>query len=103
MTSQFFTELHANGVAEIVLNRPPVNALNAAGWYGLAAEIEGQGKRPEVRVIVIRAEGRGFCAGADLSEFDFTPGPDMLKRADPGPIIDQAFNPSTRQIGRAHV
>ena len=38
MTAQFFTELHDNGVAEIVLNRPPVNALNSAGWYGLAAE-----------------------------------------------------------------
>lgn len=68
MTQQFFTELHDNGVAEIVLNRPPVNALNSAGWYGLAAEIETQGQRPEVRVIVIRAEGRGFCAGVDIKE-----------------------------------
>ncbi len=68
MTQQFKTHLHDNGVAEIVLDRPPVNALNAAGWRGLAAEIASTGERPDVRVIVIRAEGRGFCAGVDIKE-----------------------------------
>ncbi len=68
MTQQFSSLVHDNGVAEVVLNRPPVNALNAAGWNGLAAEIEALGERPEVRVIVVRAEGRGFCAGVDIKE-----------------------------------
>ena len=68
MTQQFSSLMHDNGVAEVVLNRPPVNALNAAGWYGLAAEIAALGERPEVRVIVVRAEGRGFCAGVDIKE-----------------------------------
>ena len=67
-TQQFSSQVHDNGVAEVVLNRPPVNALNSAGWYGLAAEIEALGLRREVRVIVIRAEGRGFCAGVDIKE-----------------------------------
>jgi enoyl-CoA hydratase len=62
--------LHDNGVAEVVLNRPPVNALNAAGWNALAVEIAALGERPEVRVIVIRAEGRGFCAGVDIKELN---------------------------------
>ncbi|HRD97789.1 MAG TPA: enoyl-CoA hydratase family protein [Rubrivivax sp.] len=70
MSDQFSTLLHDNGVAEVVLNRPPVNALNAAGWQGLAAEINSLGERPEVRVIVIRAEGRGFCAGVDIKELN---------------------------------
>lgn len=68
MTQQFSSLVHDNGVAEVVLNRPPVNALNAAGWRGLAVEIQALGERPEVRVIIVRAEGRGFCAGVDIKE-----------------------------------
>ncbi|WP_077034882.1 enoyl-CoA hydratase family protein [Pelomonas sp. KK5] len=67
-TTPFITTVHDNGVAELVLDHPPVNALDNAGWHALAAEIRGLGQRPEVRVIVIRAEGRGFCAGVDIKE-----------------------------------
>ena len=68
MNQQFHTSVHDNGVAEVVLDRPPVNALNNAGWHALAAELKALGDRPEVRVIVIRAENRGFCAGVDIKE-----------------------------------
>lgn len=68
MSEQFSSEVHDNGVAEVVLRHPPVNALNNAGWHALAAEIEALGERADVRVIVIRAEGRGFCAGVDIKE-----------------------------------
>ncbi|MGH6627368.1 MAG: enoyl-CoA hydratase family protein [Burkholderiaceae bacterium] len=68
MSEQFSSVVHDNGVAEIVLNRPPVNALNASGWHALAARIAALGEHPEVRAIVIRAEGRGFCAGVDIKE-----------------------------------
>ncbi|HQR02535.1 MAG: enoyl-CoA hydratase family protein [Proteobacteria bacterium] len=68
MSKQFTSTIHSDGIAEVVIDRPPVNALNAAGWNGLAAEIEALGNRPEVRVIVIRGEGRGFCAGVDIKE-----------------------------------
>ena len=68
MNQQFHTSVHDSGVAEVVLDRPPVNALNNAGWHALAAELKALGDRPEVRVIVIRAENRGLCAGVDIKE-----------------------------------
>jgi len=70
MTTPFTTEVHPDGVAEVVLNQPPVNALNAAGWHALAQTIHSLGQQSEVRVIVIRAEGRGFCAGVDIKELN---------------------------------
>jgi enoyl-CoA hydratase len=57
-----------NGIAELVFDRPPVNAFNSQGWADIASAIEGLGRDSEVRVIVIRAEGRGFCAGVDIKE-----------------------------------
>jgi len=73
MTQPFTTDLHPDGVAEVVINQPPVNALNAAGWHALAQNIHTLGQQPEVRVIVIRAEGRGFCAGVDIKELNENP------------------------------
>jgi enoyl-CoA hydratase len=73
MSTPFSSTVHADGVAEVVLDAPPVNALNSAGWYALAAEIEALGRRAGVRVIVIRAQGRGFCAGVDIKELAADP------------------------------
>ena len=61
------------GIAELVIDNPPVNALNAAGWHALAAEIEALGRNSEVSVIVIRAEGKGFCGGVDVKELSAHP------------------------------
>ena len=72
MSEQFTTTI-SNGIAELVINRPPVNALNDAGWHGLADEIIRLGTHPDARVIVLRAEGRGFCAGVDIKELDKHP------------------------------
>ncbi|HVT36471.1 MAG TPA: enoyl-CoA hydratase family protein [Nevskiaceae bacterium] len=68
-----FTSTVTDGIAELVIDRPPVNALNDAGWHALADEIERLGRHPEARVIVLRAEGRGFCAGVDIKELDQHP------------------------------
>ena len=60
-------------IAELVIDHPPVNALPSAGWHALADEIQRLGQDPEVHVIVLRAEGRGFCAGVDIKELDAHP------------------------------
>jgi enoyl-CoA hydratase len=57
-----------NHVAEVVLDRPPVNALDSGGWAHLAEVITSLGRDESVHVIVIAAEGRGFCAGVDIKE-----------------------------------
>ena len=62
-----------NGIAEMVFDQPPVNAFDSKGWAAIAAELERLGESPEVRVILIRAEGRGFCAGVDIKELASNP------------------------------
>ena len=57
-----------NGIAEIVLDHPPVNAFDSAGWEKLAAIIEAAGRNESVNVILLSAAGRGFCAGVDVKE-----------------------------------
>ncbi|HGY9626392.1 enoyl-CoA hydratase family protein [Pseudomonas juntendi] len=57
-----------NGIAEMVFDHPPVNAFNSRGWADIASTLQALGEDEQVRVIVIRAEGRGFCAGVDIKE-----------------------------------
>lgn len=74
----------AAGVAEVVIDRPPVNALPVAGWFALADQITALGRRDDIRVIVLRAEGRGFNAGVDIKEMQATDGFDALLGANRG-------------------
>ena len=55
--------------AIITLNRPQqLNALSTGLMNELAAELERQAARPEVRAIVLKGAGRAFSAGHDLRE-----------------------------------
>ncbi len=56
------------GIAEVLLDHPPVNAFDSAGWARLAEVITSLGVDEAVRVILIAANGRGFCAGVDIKE-----------------------------------
>jgi enoyl-CoA hydratase len=57
-----------DGIAEVVIDHPPVNALDVAGWFALADALLAAGRVPDNRVVILRAEGRGFCAGVDIKE-----------------------------------
>src|SRR5581483_6916109 len=61
------TQIHSR-IAEVVIDHPPVNALDSAGWNELARVITAAGSNPAARVVLIRAEGKGCCAGVDLKE-----------------------------------
>ncbi|MCC6338999.1 MAG: enoyl-CoA hydratase family protein [Acidimicrobiia bacterium] len=77
-------EVHGDGVAEVVMDNPPVNALTVAGWFELASTVRSLGDDPAVRVVVLRAEGRGFNAGVDIKEMQATEGFDALIGANRG-------------------
>ena len=61
------------GIAEIILDCPPVNALTSTEWLDLATNIDNLSHNNDVRVIVISAKGKGFCAGADVKELQEDP------------------------------
>jgi len=73
-----------DGIAEVVMDHPPVNALTVAGWFDLAERVTALGHDPSVRVVVLRAEGRGFNAGVDIKEMQSTEGFTALLGANRG-------------------
>ncbi|MCB0959508.1 MAG: enoyl-CoA hydratase family protein [Acidimicrobiales bacterium] len=78
------TTVDERGIAEVVMDNPPVNALTVAGWFDLATQVRAAGDDPEVRVVVLRAEGKGFNAGVDIKEMQNTEGFDALIGANRG-------------------
>ncbi len=54
---------------ELVLNRPErLNALGAVMMREIIEAAHWFDRQPELRVVVVRGEGRAFCAGADLRD-----------------------------------
>lgn len=60
-------------VAEIVFDHPPVNAFDSALWNRLPDIITKAGEDENVRCVLIRAEGKGFCGGVDIKEMQKYP------------------------------
>jgi enoyl-CoA hydratase len=73
-----------DGVVEVVVNAPPVNALTVQGWYDLADAVRAAGRDPRTRAVVLRAEGKGFNAGVDIKEMQATEGFGSLVGANRG-------------------
>lgn len=60
----------ADGIAEIVLNAPERrNAVDASALQAMSAALT-EAERAGVRALVLRGEGKAFCAGRDISEVD---------------------------------
>ena len=74
----------ADGIAEVVMDCPPVNALTVAQWFEVADTVTALGRDKKVRVVILRAEGKGFNAGVDIKEMQNTTGFDALIGANKG-------------------
>ncbi|WP_329542491.1 enoyl-CoA hydratase family protein [Streptomyces sp. NBC_01358] len=78
------TSVPREGVALVTVGFPPVNALPVQGWYDLAAAVGAAGADPDIRCVVLAAEGRGFNAGVDIKEMQRATGPGALIGANRG-------------------
>ena len=93
MTYQKITLTKAEGLATLTLNAPErLNAVSRkmiaeikSAWEDIAAD-------GSVRAVLLTGAGRGFCAGADLSD------PDRKNDADSGSALDKFFNPVIRTM-----
>jgi len=74
----------ADGIAEVVIDVPPVNALPVAAWHELADAVTAAGADPATRVVILAGEGRGFCAGVDIKEMQRADGHEALLGANNG-------------------
>jgi 2-(1,2-epoxy-1,2-dihydrophenyl)acetyl-CoA isomerase len=93
MSYTTITVAHDTGLVTLTLNAP--DKLNAVSrkmiaelkdcWEKLAAD-------GSVRAVLLTGAGRGFCAGADLSD----PDRDNSATADSGAALDKFFNPVIR-------
>ena len=63
-----------DGVLELVMDNPKVNALPIADTFALAEILDGVKHRPELTAVILTATGRGFCAGVDIKEMQAMPG-----------------------------
>ncbi|MEU5592123.1 enoyl-CoA hydratase family protein [Streptomyces sp. NPDC020298] len=67
-----------NGIAVVTVDFPPVNALPVRGWFALADAVRAAGRDPQVRCVVLAAQGRGFNAGVDIKEIQAEGHPALL-------------------------
>jgi 2-(1,2-epoxy-1,2-dihydrophenyl)acetyl-CoA isomerase len=81
-------------VATLTLNRPDkLNSFTRTMHEELSKALD-QVEESNARALVITGAGRGFCAGQDLADLDFTPG----AMTNLGALIDRHFNPLVRRL-----
>jgi len=88
-------DAHCPGVLRVTLNRPEkLNAFNPAVHQGLADAMTRAESEAAIRCVLITGAGRGFCAGADLTQRD-------MKAAAPldlGSDLETWYNPLVKRM-----
>jgi enoyl-CoA hydratase len=82
--SPITSELRDDGIRVVTMAHPPVNALPVQGWFELAAALDAASADMATKVVILRAEGKGFNAGVDIKEMQNTEGFDALLGANKG-------------------
>lgn len=59
-----------SGIGQIILDHPPVNALGARMRADLMAALNEAQRDPDIKLILIRAEGRTFPSSVERAEID---------------------------------
>ncbi|KTQ96309.1 enoyl-CoA hydratase [Aureimonas ureilytica] len=85
-----------DGVLTLTLNRPDkLNAFNEPMHFALRAGFQRAADEATIRAVLLKANGRGFCAGQDLGDRDPRAGgppPDL------GSTLERFYNPTLRLI-----
>lgn len=85
-----------DGVALLSLNRPEqLNSFNSAMHLEVREALKQVRQSQHARVLLLTGEGRGFCAGQDLSDRNVAPGAEM---PDLGESIEKFYNPLVRSL-----
>lgn len=93
MAYQFIISERIDKVLLLSLNRPDVlNSFHMAMAKELQLAFEDAATDRDVRAILLTGEGRGFCAGQDLSEAISENGPSIRE------IVNKTYNPIIRHI-----
>lgn len=86
------------GVAILKLNRPDsLNSFNGAMHADVQAALALVADDETVRVLVLTGNGRGFCAGQDLSDAAVAPD-SQGNMPDLGDMVDKYYNPLIRRL-----
>lgn len=82
-----------NGVCTLTLNRPAVfNSFNQTMAFQLQEALDACAIDETVRAVVIKGEGKAFCAGQDLAEATDPEGPELKS------IVRDHYNPIILKI-----
>ncbi len=91
----------ANGVLTLTLNRPDaLNALNGALMEAMRGALAEASRDGDVRALLVTGAGRGFCAGADLTEpvRAIEGGPKLSPGQRTSEAMTSHFNPLVRDL-----
>ena len=86
----------SNGVARLTLNRPDkLNSFNAQMHHDVRSCLATIQTDETTRCLLITGNGRGFCAGQDLSDRSVAPDAEV---PDLGKSLEESYNPLVRSL-----